>query len=401
MKEESKEKLKLTLNKTIDVSRKAAVKVKDTTINAANKTKDMVVNTYDKTTKVDVDINNRRPLVVPMPIINKDEEKIININKTALEKMTKENIVDKTKNKISEIIPDSFKSGAKNVGEKISGAELFKKCLDVISDGFTQIEKYAAKVTLTPEYIINSVNEVTDTNDIASLDEICLARCNDIDKLVSSYKQKDYVLALGEGAGTGFFGFAGIPFNIVLSTFIYYRAVQTVAMYYGYDAKNNEHELEIVGDVFMKALSPKNETLTEGSAVVAKIVALSEVTTIKQTCSSWEKMAANGGVTLAIAQMRALSNAAAKKALNKATNSAANALETSAFKNVFKQIGKTLSQDAVKGSVPIIGAVIAGAIDSYQMKKIIEYANIFYSNRFLVEKEARIKDLPIVVHDNE
>lgn len=40
-----------------------------------------------------------------------------------------------------------------------------------------------------------------------------------------------------EGGGTGAFGFWGLPFNLVLSTFLYFRAVQSIAMFYGYDVK--------------------------------------------------------------------------------------------------------------------------------------------------------------------
>ena len=43
-------------------------------------------------------------------------------------------------------------------------------------------------------------------------------------------------------AAGGVAGFAGIPFNNALSTFIYYCTVQSVAMSYGYDEKNDSAE---------------------------------------------------------------------------------------------------------------------------------------------------------------
>ena len=75
---------------------------------------------------------------------------------------------------------------------------------------------------------------------------------------MNKYRKHDLTVALVEGAATGVFGFAGLPFNIVLSTFLYFRAVQSIAMFYGYDIKNDPTELIIAGDVFMNALSPQS-----------------------------------------------------------------------------------------------------------------------------------------------
>jgi len=62
-------------------------------------------------------------------------------------------------------------------------------------------------------------------------------------------------MAFAEGGATGYFGFAGLPLNLVLSMFLYYRAVQSIAMFYGYDVKHDSAELVIAGEVFMSALS--------------------------------------------------------------------------------------------------------------------------------------------------
>ena len=119
-------------------------------------------------------------------------------------------------------------------------------------------------------------------------------------------------LALIEGGVTGAFGFTGLPFNLVLSTFIYYRAVQSIAMYYGYDVKNDSAELIIASDVFMNALSPKSKGSNEITDIIGKIMLMTELTAIKQTAKkSWSDMAARGGLSLLITQMRALANKAA------------------------------------------------------------------------------------------
>ena len=98
-------------------------------------------------------------------------------------------------------------------------------------------------------------------------------------------------------------------------------------------------------------------------------------------------MAEKNGVTLLLAQMRALANTAAKKALEKAGKQG---LEKAAFSEVFEQIGKKLTQKSIGKAIPYVGAVIGAAIDTAQMVQILQYAQVFYGKRFILEKESRI-----------
>jgi hypothetical protein len=167
-------------------------------------------------------------------------------------------------------------------------------------------------------------------------------------------------------------------------------------MFYGYDVKNDPAELIIAGDVFMNALSPSNKASNEVSSIIGKIMILTEATAIKQTAKkTWTDMAARGGVGLLLTQMRALANKSAQKALEKAGEKG---LEESAFKGVFEQIGKGLTKKAIGKAVPVIGAVIGGLFDTRQMNKIIDYADVFYNKRYILEKEVRINEL---IEDNE
>ena len=68
-------------------------------------------------------------------------------------------------------------------------------------------------------------------------------------------------------------------------------------------------------------------------------------------------------------------------------------LENSTFKTVFEQIGKRLTKDAVKKSIPGVSAVIGAAFDVAQMNTVLNYADVFYNKRFLLEKENRISTL--------
>ena len=92
-------------------------------------------------------------------------------------------------------------------------------------------------------------------------------------------------------------------------------------------------------------------------------------------------MAQKGGVTLLLAQMRALANGAAKKALEKAGKAG---LEKTAFSEVLEQIGKKLTQNSIHKAMPYIGAFIGATIDTAQMVQITQYAELFYCKRFIL-----------------
>ena len=173
--------------------------------------------------------------------------------------------------------------------------------------------------------------------------------------------------------------------------FICYRAVQSVAMFYGYDVKEEPSELIIASDVFMNALSPSTANANEVSSAIVKIMAFAEAQALKEASKkTYAEMISKGGLSLLVVQLRALANKAAQKALDQAS---VKGLESSAFKAVFEQIGKNLSKKAVGKIVPGISALIGAAFDVSQMNTVITYADVFYNKRFLIEKHQRIEML--------
>ena len=329
--------------------------------------------------------------VIPKPVINKKESESLIALTEKYKKMTAPTKLSKAGKKVAEIIPEPIKKVGRVAKEGITEAELFAQCIKVVADGFSVLEKQAAKMTVSEKSIVKKINATTKSNEITNLEEVCLARGYNISKLVSKYKTQDLTLALAEGGVTGAFGFAGLPFNLVLSTFLYYRAVQSVALFYGYDVKNDAAELIIAGDVFMNSLSPSSKGSNEVSSIIGKIMVMTETTAIKQTAKkTWSEMAARGGVGLLLTQMRALANKSAQKALEKAGQKG---LEESVFKGVFEQIGKGLTKKAIGKAVPVIGAVIGGLFDTALMNMVIDYADVFYNKRYLLEKEVRVNTL--------
>ncbi len=328
---------------------------------------------------------------IPMQIIDDKEALALDNLTKAYEKMIAPNAVNKAINKAGEKVPEPVKKALAEIKDTVSANELFIKSLEVLGHSFQTLEQFAAKVTLSEEEVIKQINAEISSNPISKLDEICLVRSYELSKIVNKYKMVDIIAAATEGAATGAPGFAGIPFNLVLSTFLFYRAVQSVALFYGYDIKNDPAELQIASEVFIYATNPKSSSSNELSSVIAKIMLLSTATSLKQTVKKgWTAMAEKGGIYLLAAQMRALANNAAKSALEKAGKKG---LEKTIFSEVLEQIGKKLTQKSISTAVPYIGAVIGAAIDTSQMINILKFADIFYCKRFILEKEMRINML--------
>lgn len=335
---------------------------------------------------------NSNNINVPSPLVNSIEKDALDILTERYNKLIEPSKIAKLGAKAGQLLPDTVKGLGKSVGASLTEQELFAQIMSVISDGFTALEEQAAKLSVSEKQILNRINQSYDEYRINRLNEVCLVRSYDLASLVSKYKTQDTFAAFFEGGGTGVFGFWGLPFNLVLSTFLYYRAVQSIAMYYGYDVKNDGAELVIASEVFANALSPKkNDVNNEVSTAIMKIMVMAQAATVTQTAKkTWADMVAKNGFPLLLAQMRALANKAAKKALE---NAGAKNLERSLFKNVFEQIGNKLSLKAIGKSVPVIAAVSGALLDTAQMKNVLDYADIFYQKRFILEKESRIHKL--------
>lgn len=335
-------------------------------------------------------------LFVPNPILSEEEEKRLVDLQKKYDKLVEPNALIKTGKKVgtkvARAVPSKVKDIGTNLGETLSATDFYKKAIEYATAGFVQLEQLAAKVTVSEKRAVQKVNKTIMTHDIESLNEICFARANDIAKIVNGYRSSDVLLATLEGAGTGALGFAGLIPNFVASTFLYFRAVQSVAMYYGYDVKNDASEMEIASAVMMSAFDPKTDAANnELTAMIGKFMVFTETTAVKQASKkTWEAMIEHGGLGLLIAQIRALSNSAAKKALQSAGKKG---LEQKAFKNILEQLGKKATLKNTSRAMPVLGAAFGALFDTAQMKKIIDYADIFYSKRFIEEKEVRINSI--------
>ena len=238
---------------------------------------------------------------------------------------------------------------------------------------------------------LRRINEGAQGQKVSSLSEICLLRAYDVAAVTASERRQHMGIALVEGGGTGAAGFWGLPANLALSMLIYFRAVQSVAMFYGYDVKNGPSgELDIASEVFQGALAPKTRTDVI-SEYIGKTLVYAESAAVKQaTKRGWAAMVEQGGAALTIARIRALANGPARKAVERGGQKA---LEAGVFKKALAQVGQKMSLKTVGKMVPVIGAGFGALFDTAQMRRILNFADIFYHVRFINEKEERAQRL--------
>ena len=328
---------------------------------------------------------------LPSPIISSRELTELDALTERYENLKKPGKLAETGKKLGSLLPSQLKDMAKAAGSTVTEQKLYEQVMEVVADGFKTVEEQAARFSVGPEYVIEQVNASSKEGQVANLSEICLLRATDVARAVEAQRSQHLGMAFAEGAVTGAPGFAGIPFNLALSTCLYFRAVQSIAMFYGYDVKGDASEMMIASEVFTNALNPSSAATGGMGLTIGRIMAAVEISAVKQTVKKgWTAMAEHGGATLLIAQMRALANAAARKAVQSAGKQG---LEKSAFKSIFEQVGRKLTQNVVGKAVPIVGGAVGALFDTSQMNKILNFAEIFYEKRFILEKEERIAAL--------
>lgn len=326
---------------------------------------------------------------IPTPIVNSKETASLDVLTKSYNKLIEPSKIVILGQKVGGLIPEKVKEFSSDITKNITAQELYQQSMELVAKGFKIVEEQAAKYSISEKTILKRVNKVIPDVKITEINEICFVRSYKLSKLVNSCKMQDNIAAFLEGGTTGAIGFWGLPFNFVLSTFLYFRAVQVIAMFYGYDVRNDSAEMVIASEVFANALSPtQNDVNNEITSIISKVMVMTQASVVKQTAKkTWTDMASRGGIPLLLAQMRALANKAAQKALQ---NAGAKGLENSIFKEVLEQIGKKLTLKTIQKSVPVISALLGALIDTAQMDNVLKYADIFYQKRFILEKEERI-----------
>jgi hypothetical protein len=266
--------------------------------------------------------------------------------------------------------------------------EVVKHTIEIAGNGFAELAKQAGRVTKSPTGVVETLRRTG--IQIKTFEEICTIRSYHLEPVVVRGKIPNLLMALTEGGATGYFGLIGMPFNLALSFFLYFRATQAVALTYGYNVRNDPRELQIASEITLTSLDPILQSQAGGIAeVLVKMMTTAELTALRSalTKKTYQEMAERGGAQLMYVQLRALANRAAKKALDA---SGQKGLESSMLKSMLEQVSKNMSKQVGAKSIPVLSAVLGAGIDSYFMHRVVEGANLIYHKRFLVEKEKRV-----------
>ena len=290
------------------------------------------------------------------------------------------------------LIPAAVKQRLTDVGDGLSEAEVFKKALELAGKGFGTLVKLTATHTVSKNMLLNSLRR--SGSEVEAFEYIPFLRGYEVERAVHRAHLSRMAAAAAEGAITGFPGAVGIPFNLVLSFFLFFRATHAIALTYGYDVQDDPGELAIASEVTLHSLEPRLAPSTGGiSASMAKLMAASQLATLQSALTkrlTYETMLKNGGMQAMFVQLRAAGHATARKALQK---SGQKSLEAGIFMGLVEKAGAVLSKRVVAKAIPIFGALISAGIDSYLMNRVLEGSNLAYHKRFLLEKAFRIEEV--------
>ncbi len=339
---------------------------------------------------------NNKHYYLPNPIVNYKEIRELTDLTEEYKSLIKPRSINKTVNSINSLIPKPIKDITKNkldsvtvsTKEKLSENDIFTKAINILSKAFDKIEELAEKVTLKEKDILKQITGIRTENSITDLNEICLIRSYDISKLVDKNKRIEIIAAIIEGAATGAPGFAGIPFNLALSSFLYYVTVQSIALFYGYDTKNNPAELEIASEIFMQAVNPQSIDKRALSPSIYDFMLFNENTLRRN--ENYDALLSNSEAQILLKNINFIAETSAKIHFEKSDKSD---FPKKMFSYVFEQVGRKVAQKSILKTVPLVGAVVGGILDHRQMVNTIKFAEIFYQKRFVYEKGSRINDL--------
>ncbi len=263
-----------------------------------------------------------------------------------------------------------------------------------VGAAFSALEQQASELSASDSFILARLNAITNLQ-LCKLDEICLLRSYDVALAVRAYKRSDIQLAAFEGALTGLPGLPGIPFNIALATLLGFRAAQSVARFYGYDAKHDPAELALAGEVFMRSLDHSGNA-PEHSSPIERVMLVGRGVAIKLgTKKLWAEAAGRGLVGAAIAQARMGAVRVAEESL---FTVGVRETEQAVVRDALRLTGEHATQALAQKSIPLVSGAIGAYFDAVKVRRTLEYADIFYQKRFILEKARRIEELAQMDH---
>lgn len=337
----------------------------------------------------------------PEPIVNSRERRRFSELKNKYEDFRSPNFFGRQANrmksraasagrKLQKRVPGlgAAQKSMKKMLKEASDKQIVKQALSKAAKGGGLVLRWCAQGTLSK----SAVHRRLESNGIeaAEFEHICGCRSYEIADLADKDWKSRWGAAL-QGIGTGALGGArGVGLNLALSTVLFLRATQRVALHYGYDAVNREEEQVIASKVALQSLQPDEGPATGSTgSLLGKMMAAGEISALKKALkhSTYQEMAQRGGAQLLYTKLRATANKAAQSALNKAGKEG---FETTLVRRLLRDLGERIPKRVGQRVVPIVGGLIGGCIDTKQMQQVITGANLIYHKRFIAEKEERV-----------
>ena len=196
-----------------------------------------------------------------------------------------------------------------------------------------------------------------DVDSVAELRATPLEQC---DALADAVQRQAIGLAVGGGAVTGAAGLPGLAVDVPALLTLSLHTIQRTGLCYGYDMLGGEERPFAIG-VF---------ALASANSMAEKRVALRA---LHQTFADENVAAWRDG--LERAAQRELSKEAA----------------VFSVQNLARQLGVNLTRRKAAVAIPVIGAVIGGAVNAWYMRDLGQTARYVFQGRRLLEKGVELK----------
>jgi hypothetical protein len=328
-------------------------------------------------------------LVHPNPILDAREVALIAALQKDFEDFAEPDAIGRGLKKIGDalerVTPGVLKRAFSDAKAMMDALQIIQKSLESAEKGFHLLTQQASRMTISKHGVVEKLS--ARGAKISTFEEVCLMRSYHIEAVIEDQTYQDTLFAAIEGAATGFFGFAGLPLNLALSFFLYFRAAQNIALHYGYDVKGDPRELQFAAEVTLQSLDPNFSGRGLGG-LIGKMMLLTPPSSFKRSLTlSSRAMTGSGRSEMLYAQIRAAANKAAERALAKAGREG---IEAGIFKSLLAQLTQRAPGEAGRRALPIVGAVVGGLSDAYFMSRILRGAKLIYHKRYLFEKGRRV-----------
>ena len=228
--------------------------------------------------------------------------------------------------------------------------------------GFARLQGEAARQMMSEAEILAAVRKTSGLA-VYSAREVCFVRSYAVSRALRQCWTGHLRRALWQGSGTGLLGLAGLPFQLVLGLFLSFRAVQTTALFYGFDPRNRDWELTLAGQVFLAAAGG-------GEGPVQTFLSAPP-----EACRA------------ALAQLTARTDALTAQM----QAAGQRGMEQRLFQELLEQFLRRVVLRDLGRWVPVAGAAVGAVTEADQMRRVLRTAEAFYHKRFLVEKEQRCR----------